>query len=112
SMHLLTHLTKRLEDQIDLAEDVNWADFFNTSSSQLTMNFLSKEALELYQGHLETFNKEIRTSEEFHENDQGKQPSNQYMVVTLTIPIQQLINFEKNLSPDRVVRFEKLLGRK
>ncbi|MFX0211390.1 MAG: ArsR/SmtB family transcription factor [Candidatus Hodarchaeota archaeon] len=112
SINLLTHLTKRLDDQIDLAEDFDWNHFFNTSSSQLTMNFLSNDALELYQRHMKTFNKEIRTSEEFYENDQGNQPSNQYMVITLTIPIQELINFEKTLSPDRVARFEKLLGRK
>ncbi|UCG02688.1 MAG: helix-turn-helix domain-containing protein [Candidatus Heimdallarchaeota archaeon] len=112
SIHLLTHLTRRLEDQVDLAEDIDWEQFFNTSSSQLTMKFLSNEALELYQGHMEAFNKEVGSLEESYEKNQVKQPSNQYMVVSLTIPIQQLINFEKNLSPDRVARFEKLLGRK
>ncbi|MFX0123109.1 MAG: ArsR family transcriptional regulator [Candidatus Hodarchaeota archaeon] len=111
SMHLITHLTKRLEEQIDLV-DTDWNQFFNYSSSQLSMNFFSDEVLELFHGHMETFKKEKENLEKDYEKDQSESPSNQYMVVTLTIPIQQLINLEKNLSPDRVARFEKLLGRK
>ncbi len=112
SIHLITRLTKRLEEKIDLTEDIDWELFLNTTNSQFSMNFFSDETFKLFQEHMKAFNKEKGILEESYEKDQGDLQDNQYLVVTLMIPIRQLINFEKKLSPERVVRFEKLLGRK
>ncbi|MFX0210901.1 MAG: ArsR/SmtB family transcription factor [Candidatus Hodarchaeota archaeon] len=112
SIHLITQLTKRLEEQAELVGDADWEQFLNTSSSQLTMNFLPNEALEVYQRYMEGFDQEKRSLEDTYETKHGELPNNQYVVVTITIPIQNLINFERKLSPERVARFGKLFAQK